>query len=334
MIVVTAESSAENEEIYLSIVIPFFNSFKSVINLLASIELGLPNIEVILVDDGSSDDSGSLIADAIRPYGNVRTIANHQNKGVSAARNQGMEAARGNYIWFVDSDDKVASGAVSTLVCFLHMQTKPFDVLFFGWSDADQGFEHVSEVVPLEMPFHDAIQRVYEGDGYVWNKVFSRTTLKRSGVRFDESVFWAEDKLFCAEFIASAKGRFFRIDNCLYIHIKHSGSFTSSKSADQKHLSLLKAECKLVHLARSFDEAELLIIAENQLVRDSLMLMMRLFVERPKGWRSQFDGCWNMISRLQYDDLSRKRLPIKYRGFLLFCKYAKRAMTNPSGNDR
>lgn len=309
----------DNERLYLSVIIPFYNSSNDVLKLLASIEWGYPSFEVILVDDGSIDGSRSLVENAVLPFDNVRLVTLLCNKGASAARNRGIDSAHGDYIWFVDSDDKIALGALPALLRFLRTQSEPFEMLFFGWTNVIQNMPLKLEILPSELSFHAALENVFKGNGYIWNKIFNRQSLDSSGVRFDESIFWAEDKLFCANFIAHTKGIILQTDKQLYVHTKRAASFTSSKKADSKHLSLLAAEGKLAHLAKCCGEWNLLPIAERQLVRDSLMMMARLLVQRPEGWRNQFIACWNGISGMRNNALLRKDLSIKHKAFLLLC---------------
>ena len=84
--------------------------------------------EIILVDDGSTDSSGSLCDEYAEKYENIRVI--HQvNGGLSEARNTGIRNATGEYILFVDSDDYIASGAVSKINQVIEQNDKP-DVVF------------------------------------------------------------------------------------------------------------------------------------------------------------------------------------------------------------
>ena len=90
----------------LSIVIPVFNSEKYLSECLSSlfIQEQSGKIEVICVDDGSTDQSLKIIKEYSTRQVNLRWIA-QENRGVSSARNEGMKIARGDYITFVDSDD-------------------------------------------------------------------------------------------------------------------------------------------------------------------------------------------------------------------------------------
>ncbi len=91
----------------ISIIIPVYNVEKYVRECIDStLKLNAPSYEVILIDDGSKDRSGAICDEFAQKYVNVKVI--HQdNKGVSVARNKGLEKAHGEWVWFVDADDVI-----------------------------------------------------------------------------------------------------------------------------------------------------------------------------------------------------------------------------------
>lgn len=91
----------------LSIIIPVYNAAKFIARCIESIiNLNLINVEVILIDDGSTDDSVSICQSYITSYNWIRLLKK-TNGGVSTARNKGLDVAKGKYIFFLDSDDFV-----------------------------------------------------------------------------------------------------------------------------------------------------------------------------------------------------------------------------------
>ena len=95
-------------KIKYSVIIPVYNSEKTLKRCLDSLlEQRWEDVEVILINDGSSDRSGEIIRAYSNRYPNIRTVT-QENSGVSAARNRGLDEAKGTYITFVDSDDYVS----------------------------------------------------------------------------------------------------------------------------------------------------------------------------------------------------------------------------------
>ena len=91
----------------VSVIIPVYNVGKHIRRCLDSIiKQRYPNYEIILVDDGSTDESGK-ICDEYALHNNKIRVFHQENRGVSEARNKGLNVAKGKYIIFVDSDDEV-----------------------------------------------------------------------------------------------------------------------------------------------------------------------------------------------------------------------------------
>lgn len=102
--------------IILSIVIPVYNVEKYLDECLGSIIKNYHiNLEIILVDDGSTDKSGSLCDKYDKEYEFISVI-HKKNGGLSSARNAGIEKAKGKYIWFVDSDDYISNDSISNIL--------------------------------------------------------------------------------------------------------------------------------------------------------------------------------------------------------------------------
>ena len=103
-------------QIKYSVIIPVYNAEKTLKRCLDSL-LGQKrqDVEIILINDGSSDRSGEIIDEYRRKYGSIVSLE-QENSGVSAARNRGLNAATGTYILFVDSDDFIESDMVERMM--------------------------------------------------------------------------------------------------------------------------------------------------------------------------------------------------------------------------
>ena len=101
----------------LTIIVPVYNVRDYILCCLKSI--WSPEVEalyeVILVNDGTSDDSMEVASGFIPTMSNI-TVVNQENKGLSCARNAGLNLAKGKYVWFVDSDDWLLPEAVSRVI--------------------------------------------------------------------------------------------------------------------------------------------------------------------------------------------------------------------------
>ena len=91
----------------LSIIIPVYNVEKFITRCLHSCvsqNLSINEFEIVVVNDGTRDNSMKFVSQFAEEYSNI-SIINQENKGLSAARNRGLSVAKGDYVWFVDSDE-------------------------------------------------------------------------------------------------------------------------------------------------------------------------------------------------------------------------------------
>ena len=136
--------------IILSIIIPVYNVEKYIRKTLESIfESTFPKseFEVIVVNDGTKDNSISIVNEFAAKFDNLKII-NQENQGLSVARNTGLKAARGKYVWFVDSDDWVEYDSLPFLL--KHLEHSDKDVLMFKIREYDEEGR-----ILLERSFHD-----------------------------------------------------------------------------------------------------------------------------------------------------------------------------------
>lgn len=112
----------------ISIIIPTYNREDYIVECLESArhQMGAPTYEIIVVNDGSTDGTKALLA----KYGSITVIDTDKNSGLSVARNEGVLAARGEYLFFLDSDDKITPDALATL--WRHVTAHPGVDMVFG----------------------------------------------------------------------------------------------------------------------------------------------------------------------------------------------------------
>ena len=110
----------------LSIIVPIYNSEKHLQSCLDSLlnqNVNVDSYEIICVDDGSSDNSYSIVCEYSDKHSNIVKLKK-ENGGASSARNLGLDAAKGKYIWFVDSDDTIRPNCLNTIFKLLN-EKKP-----------------------------------------------------------------------------------------------------------------------------------------------------------------------------------------------------------------
>lgn len=174
----------------ISVIIPVYNVEKYLHQCMDSVlAQTYKNLEVILVDDGSMDGSAKLCDEYAAKDPRVKVI--HQtNLGVSAARNAGLKAARGEYIGFVDGDDYIDPDMFACLFELCH--TCHTEIAVCGVHNKAITVKFDREVLSS----HQALVR-FAAHLYVWNKLFSRRVIKN--ITFYTDFHFCEDLFFCLE---------------------------------------------------------------------------------------------------------------------------------------
>lgn len=186
----------------LSIIVPVYNSEKYLDRCINSIlAQTFTDFEVILVDDGSIDQSGKICDKYAQK--DCRIIVIHQdNRGVSAARNVGLKIAKGRYITFVDSDDYIEEEMYQKMITIL--ENDSVDLVICGFQYIDNNNRIVKNNMSLEkgkqklekreLLLHTVGLRNRMYFGVLWNKVFKRSVV--NGEKFEEKISFFEDWLF------------------------------------------------------------------------------------------------------------------------------------------
>lgn len=177
--------------IKLSIIVPIYNAEEFLPSFMNSVvEQINDNVELILIDDGSTDDSLKIIEPYRIEYPNifVKTI---KNQGSGVARNNGIEMARGEYIYFADADDIIYDSAVIDIMSEIEGD---YDFIVFSYTqslrDGSKMNKNVMRRVTLsgEEVRKSYYNYMYKSDHYLqgapWNKVFKRKLLIENNLRF------------------------------------------------------------------------------------------------------------------------------------------------------
>jgi len=187
----------------LSVVIPVFNAEKTLETCVGSIlSQTFREIELILVDDGSTDQSPA-ICDALAEQDGRISVIHKKNGGVSSARNAGIDAASCEWLTFIDSDDSIPENSFELLTNGLQENTW-FSI---GGFSACKGGSVVFSILPgCECSYSSAdafFDGIYRKDRSLvrapWGKLFRKTEL-----RFNENLRYGEDLLFITDYLASA----------------------------------------------------------------------------------------------------------------------------------
>lgn len=193
----------------LSYIIPLYNTEAYIVRCLRSIiaqDLPEGGYEVIVVDDGSTDGGRELVEALAAEHPQVRLLS-QTNAGVSAARNKALDAARGRFVQFVDSDDYLAEGMMQSLL--QRAIDESLDVLVFNYNcvdadgndrphDRDDNYLSTAAMTGVDYLEHHSMTP------YVWRFLVRRDYLNQGNWRFDTSLIVCEDGALIARFLLNA----------------------------------------------------------------------------------------------------------------------------------
>jgi len=239
----------------VSVIIPVYNAGEKITDMLSQIKSqSNSELEIIVVDDGSKDDSLQII----KRQADKRfvVIEKKQNEGVSSARNAGLDAATGKYIVFPDADDIIKKDYISTLVAAIKENGSDAAVCGyerFGQDGLITGKSCLEGLAGKVITGYEFALKSLETGGIcsaLWNKIYLADIAK--SLRFDEKLTVGEDLIFNLEYAMRA-GSISVTDECLYGYYENpEGAMKSIDSADEfdpKRLSeweaLKKAACML-----------------------------------------------------------------------------------------
>ena len=220
-----------------SVIIPVYNAEKTLRRCVESIVYGRErDVEVILVDDCSSDHSWALCNQLSQENCNVKCVQNKENSGVSYTRNHGLNLAQGEFLLFVDSDDWVSGAYVSKLLQLA--KNFPNMLVICGYLFIDEindirrnyVFEAKGENVSgiQAEHFFDLSTRALLQ--LVWNKAFRRNVIEQHYLRFDESQNMGEDFQFVLDYMEAAQvTQCVVLNETLYYYIRATSSSLMSK---------------------------------------------------------------------------------------------------------
>ncbi|MGX8712358.1 MAG: glycosyltransferase family 2 protein [bacterium] len=209
-----------------SIIIPAYNAEGYLQRCLDSIvSQDFANYEVIVIDDGSTDGTAPLL----KQYPQVKVIS-QPNQGMATARNRGLEMVQGDYILFVDSDDRLCPSALATLAPHLGGE----DIVGFGTQiyNESTGIYTDNPIQPTAAPMagwdyfnRHRLEATPVHFVCIWQRAYRRAFLEEKGLRFVDGLRRAEDDLFTTMTMLHA-GSVKTIADCLYIYHLRTNSIT------------------------------------------------------------------------------------------------------------
>lgn len=220
----------------ISVIVPVYNTEKYLCECIDSIlAQTYTDFEVLLIDDGSTDKSGEICDEYTQKDSRI-CVFHKNNGGVSSARNIGLENAKGEWVCFVDSDDIIPSDSLAfyekALDDDIDFFFSKYRILFQNgdlraeYKNNDNRDYSLEEFLPKMYIIKDG-----EYLGFICSKLFRRSVISKYKLRFNEKIYFNEDRLFTVQYICYSKRDIRYINSLTYIYrMREDCSMASIKS--------------------------------------------------------------------------------------------------------
>lgn len=188
----------------VSIIVPAYNASEYIdLCLKCLIKQSYSNYEIIVIDDGSTDET-SKICDCFAKKNNNIKVFHTRNNGAGEARNIGLSHANGDYICFVDADDMVESNYIEGLVNGIidnDLSICSYDKKLGRLNNSDNLIiENIDQITTFRRMFaSDGEKKLCYG--YLWNKLFRKDIIEKYNIKFQSKYIMWEDMHFCCQYV-------------------------------------------------------------------------------------------------------------------------------------
>lgn len=262
----------------VSIIVPIYNSEKYLHECVDSIILQTyRELEIILVDDGSLDSSGKICDEYAHRDRRVKVI-HKTNGGVSSARNVGIDAAHGEYIMFVDSDDKITSICIEKMI--LVMEEENLDIVSAGSLNSNSEKYFVDE--HMSWDGDNAVKQSLSDHPFtfsIWAKLYQRDIIGET--RYCDNIKINEDALFLFE-IFCKRPKVVNIKDKVYFYRHNLDSASNAKYSEKFEDILMVSQRKYEIVEELFPD--LLYLADNMMLKARMNLLKILCT---RTWRKK-----------------------------------------------
>lgn len=223
-------------KIKVSVIVPVYNVEKFIDKCLNSIvNQTLKEIEIIVVNDGSPDNSQKIIDKYVKKYPEKVQSFIKENGGQGSARNLGIEKAKGEYIGYVDSDDFIEKDMYKKL--YNKAKEDNYDIVVCGNYNVSEDYK-TKNIDTFINNYNTDLENIIFGKMAVWNKIYKKEILVENKLKFKEKV-WYEDLAFTLKAIINSNSFAF-INEPLYDYLIREGS-TMNNSNVKRNLEIFDA---------------------------------------------------------------------------------------------
>ena len=225
----------------VTLIIPVYNAEATLTETLQSLSAQrFHDFDLVFVDDGSTDRTPELLRTFVAESGIQCQIVRQENRGVAAARNRGLEAATGDYVGFVDADDRMEPDALETAITALNSAGGEIDILGWDWTLGFEKSGRYMRQADYETPLQ-ALKNLMGGTmrWNLWLFLVRRDLIVRKGIQFIDGANMGEDMQFMIKAFCAA-GRVTQIHTSLYRYNAVSETSLSRQFSDVRRAEIEK----------------------------------------------------------------------------------------------
>lgn len=299
----------------VSVIVPVYNNERFLKRCLESIvKQTLKNIEIVIVNDGSTDNSLEVLQDYAFKHDNI-LLLDQENQGQAIAINRALDKARGEYIAFVDADDYIEKDMMETL--YKEAKSNDLDLVICNWDRVDENgallgfndhpdFDNV--IFNRNIIIHEFFLNQQElVEGFSWNKLFKRKLFCEFKIRFP-NIKYADIPTTFRILNKINKGKY--INKKLYHYVQHQASITHSKNMSNTK--------NFIEAIQMIDE---IMLEENML----LDFKEDYFIYACSKYINEYCSSYELIRSSEEMSMIFKRLlkPITIKNCITFCRLKK-----------
>lgn len=241
-----------NNQPLISVIVPAYNLAHCITDCIDSIEKQTySNFEIIIIDDGSTDETKNVCEKLAKTYSNIRVIS-QKNQGISAVRNLGIQESQGQYLSFIDGDDQIKETFLEHLYQRLIIDSS--DIVVCGYQEIRASscldFVPPAQVLDSKTALTNYFIKQQDLDILIWNKLYKKSLFQDFNIQYPVGQVH-EDNLTTYKLFAKAKKISF-LDSVEYYYYRTNSNITANADSEFKTLRRLQAKLQTAAEAQKY----------------------------------------------------------------------------------
>lgn len=241
-----------NNQSLISVIVPAYNLAHCIADCIKSIEKQTyPNFEIIIIDDGSTDNTKNVCEELVKKHSNIRLIS-QQNQGISAVRNLGIRESRGEYLAFIDGDDQIKETFLINLYQALIKDSS--DIAVCGYEEIRENsrikFTPSAQILDSKSALINYFIKQQDLDILIWNKLYKKSLFQDFNIQYPVGQVH-EDNLTTYKLFARAQ-KISYLNSVEYYYYRTNSHITANKDSEFKTLRRLQAKLQTATEAQGY----------------------------------------------------------------------------------